>query len=147
MPLAKCPRCNKLFEKASFPVCSACQGAEEADYDRVRATLDKTPNLNVEQLAADAEIDVAVISRMLKDGVIANVTALDTALDTAVKCGMCGGAPAISLSKKLCQACLDKLNARVTKMQSKIKLGGKKDVQVETYLGNVRSAYSKKHGE
>ena len=139
MPLAKCPRCNKLFEKLRFPVCPGCQDAEEADYDLIRETLDKTPNLNAEQVADATQINVAVITRMRKEGLIANVAAGEL----GVKCGMCG-APAISQNKKLCQACLEKLNARVTKMQSKIKLGGKKPGQVDSYLGDVRKSFEGK---
>jgi len=112
MALKKCPRCGKLFDKIRFPVCIRCQDEEERDYDTIRDALERQPNMNAEQTVEETQVDLAVITRMVKQGLIAD-TAL---LAGGTKCGMCG-APAISLSKKLCQACLEKLNARVTKMQ------------------------------
>ena len=44
-------------------------------------------------------------------------------------CGRCG-APAISLSKRLCESCLQKLNSEVAKAQASIKLGKKKKLQI-----------------
>jgi NMD protein affecting ribosome stability and mRNA decay len=139
MPLSKCPRCNKLFEKTRFAVCSLCQEAEEADYEQVREVLERMPNLNAEQVAEETKVDIAVIARMVKEGLVTN-TLLQ---EHGAKCGMCG-APAISLSKKLCQSCLEKLNVRVTKMQGQVKLNQKKNVQVDAHLGSARKSFEKK---
>jgi len=128
MPLASCPRCNKIFEKVHSSVCPKCQAAEDADYDKIRAVLDRSPNLNAEQVAEEADVTVASVMRMLDEGLIANV-----GLSEKVKCGICG-APAISLSKKLCQACLEKLNTKVAAEQSKLKLKEKKQTQLGEYL-------------
>ncbi|NIA12970.1 MAG: hypothetical protein GWP08_02730 [Nitrospiraceae bacterium] len=124
MPLATCPRCKKMFEKIRSIVCPKCQDEENTDYDRIRGVLDAQPNLNAEQVSVEADVDVQCVMRMIDEGLISNVEMKD-----AVKCGRCG-APAISRSKKLCQACLEKLNAKVIKTQAQIKLQDKKDVQV-----------------
>jgi NMD protein affecting ribosome stability and mRNA decay len=137
MPLAACPRCKRIFDKVCSSVCPKCQDDENADFDKIRGVLDRNPNLNAEQVAADAEVTVQCVMRMLEEGLIANVS-----LTEAVKCGQCG-APAISMSKKLCQACLEKLNAQVVAAQSKIKLGKKKQVQVGEYL-HARKAFEEK---
>jgi len=108
-------------------VCAKCQEAENADYDKIRAVLERDPSLNAEETAEAAGVTVQCVSRMLQEGLIANVS-----LAESVKCGRCG-APAISLNKKLCQACLEKLNAEVAAAQSKIKLAQKKRVQVGEY--------------
>jgi len=139
MALAKCPRCEKLFEKIRFPVCPICLDDEEADYDKVREALGRQPNLNAEQVSVETTVSVPCIQRMIKEGLIAT----PTLLEGEVKCGMCG-APAISLSKKLCQSCLEKLNAKVTKMQGKIKLSDKKSAQVDTFLGGARKGFEEK---
>ncbi len=123
MPLAKCARCKKMFNKEDSPICRHCIPAEEADYDKVRAALEKEPRLNAEEVAAKAEVDVECVKRMLEAGVIEAVTG------EGVRCGMCG-APAISASKRLCQACLDKLNMDMAKAQSKIRLGMKKPPEI-----------------
>ncbi|MCX5759316.1 MAG: hypothetical protein NTU83_12560 [Candidatus Hydrogenedentes bacterium] len=137
MALATCPRCKKIFEKTRTLVCGRCQEDENADYDKIRAVLERNPNLNAEQAAEEAEISVQCVTRMLQEGLIANVS-----LSESVKCGRCG-APAISLNKKLCQACLEKLNAQVASAQSKIKLSQKKNVQVSEYL-HARKAFEDK---
>ncbi|MCF6286621.1 MAG: hypothetical protein L3K26_15715, partial [Candidatus Hydrogenedentes bacterium] len=76
--------------------------------------------------------------RMVDDGLVAQLSLGDA----SAACGQCG-APAISLSKKLCQACLDKLNAQVSKAQSQIKLSQKKATQIGEY-GTARKAFEDK---
>ena len=128
MPLASCVRCNHIFDKIKEPVCPKCQPDEDKDYDKIREVLDQNPNLNCEQVAAAADVDVACVTRMLDQGFIANVSMSD-----AVECGICG-APAISPSKKICQACLEKTNARIAIMQSELKLKDKKELKVGEFL-------------
>lgn len=137
MPLAACPRCKKIFDKARSAVCTRCQDAEDNDFDKIRAVLDRNPNLNAEQVAEQAQVNVDCVMRMIEEGLIASVS-----LAEQIKCGRCG-APAISLSKKLCQACLEKLNAEMAQAQSKIKIGQKKQVQVDEYL-HARKALEEK---
>lgn len=136
MPLAKCARCGKMFDKQSSVVCLKCQPDEDADYDKIRRVLDETPNLSSEQVSATAGVALAVVLRMLDEGF------LTSTLSGQVKCGRCG-APAISASKKLCQACLEKLNAQVAAAQSKIKLPDKKPADVNEY-SNVRKLLQEK---
>lgn len=128
MALVICPRCKKLFDKGVSRVCSKCQPAEDADYQKIRVVLDRSPRLNAEAAAAEADVTVACVMRMLDEGMIANAN-----LTENVKCGRCGGA-AISLTKKLCQACLEKLNTEVAAAQSQIKLKEKKQIQIGDYL-------------
>ena len=137
MPLTTCPRCKKIFDKVRSAVCPKCQDAEDADYDKIRTVLDRCPNLNSEQVAEEANVSVECVMRMVDEGLIANAS-----LAEKVKCGMCG-APAISLSKKLCQACLEKLNAQVASVQSRIKLKEKQNVEVGEYL-HARKAFEDK---
>ena len=137
MPLASCVRCNKMFTKVKSPVCKNCQDDEDSDYERIRMIIEKDENLNVEQVAEEAEVDISVVRRMVDTGLVKQVT-----LGEKVVCGKCG-APAISMSKKLCQACLDKLNAQVAKAQAQIKLGQRPEVQVGEYI-NARKAFEDK---
>ncbi len=137
MPLTTCPRCKKLFDKNRSSVCPKCQDAENADFDKIRAVLDRNPNLSAEQAAIEADVTVQCVTRMIEEGLISNVS-----MTERVKCGRCG-APAISLNKKLCQACLEKLNAQVVQAQSMIKLEQKKQVQVGEYL-HARKAFEEK---
>jgi len=137
MALVSCPRCKKLFDKGVALVCPKCQPAEDADYEKIRAVLDRSPQLNAEAAAAEAEVTVACVMRMLAEGLIANVNMAE------VKCGRCG-APAISLSKRLCKACLDKLNIEVAVAQSQIKLKEKKQIQIGDYLKSRKGSEDKR---
>lgn len=137
MALISCPRCKKLFDKTSSAVCSKCQPDEDADYEKIRAVLDRAPSLRAEQVATEAGVTVQCVMRMLDEGLIANI---DMTRD--IKCGRCG-APAISFNKKLCQGCLDKLNAEVAAAQSRIKLGEKKQIQIGDHL-KARKAFEDK---
>lgn len=129
MPLSKCPRCQKLFDKVTIAVCPPCRDDEEADFDLIRATLNDSPDLNAEQVAEVSGVAIDCVMRMLDTGLIANIS-----LGEAATCGRCG-APAISATKKLCQACLEKLNQEVAETRKKVQLGDKKKVQLGEYSG------------
>lgn len=138
MPLATCGRCGKMFNKISAPVCPGCVEAEEADYERVREVISQNETLSAEQVAEEAGVDISVVRRIVGEGRIALVS-----FGEVPKCGKCG-APAISTTKKLCQACLERLNAEVSRAQSSIKLEKKKDVQIGAYDNNARRAFEAK---
>ncbi len=138
MPLASCGRCGKMFNKVTANVCSSCLEAEESDYEKIRDVIAQNENLNAEQVAEAAEVDVAVVRRIIGEGRVAMVS-----LGEAPKCGKCG-APAISSTKKLCQACLERLNAEVSRAQSQIKLEKKKETQIGAYDNNARKAFEAK---
>jgi ribosomal protein L37E len=123
MALSKCARCSKLFNKGGSPVCPACQPDEDTDFDTIRRVLTELPDSNAEQLAARAGLPLAVVMRMLDQGLIASADSHQ------IKCGRCG-APAISAAKKLCQACLETLNAQVATAQMTIKLPEKKPADI-----------------
>ncbi|MCP4642622.1 MAG: hypothetical protein GY851_19410 [bacterium] len=128
MPLAACARCNKMFQKTVEPVCPKCEPDEQDDYEKVRITMQNQPNLSAEDLAEAADVDIECVLRLLDSGRIETAQA-----STTVRCGRCGS-PAISISKKLCEACLSKLNAKLATEQAKIRLPSKKDVAVGTAL-------------
>ncbi len=138
MPLAKCARCKKPFQKLRSPVCPACLDAEDADYDKVKQVLEREPNLNAEQVAEKAEVEIACIWRMLDQGLIAS----ESTIAGTVRCGRCG-APAISAGKKLCEACLNKLNAEAVAAQANLR-SKKKTPQVSGEPVSARAAIEKK---
>ena len=98
--LAKCARCDKLFNKIVSDVCTNCQPEEDADFNRIHDIISRTRGLNAQQVSEEAKVSVECVYRMLREGRIDNVEGEDSA-----KCGRCG-APAISISKRLCQRCL-----------------------------------------
>lgn len=140
MPLSKCPRCSKMFNKTHSKVCSVCEAAEAADAEVVRHTLDKNGELNAEQVAEMTGVDIAVVLRLIDQG---SITCASDAKESVIRCGRCG-APAISVSKRLCQPCLEKLNAEVVMAQSSIRLDKRKQVEVSQFHPSVRHALEEK---
>lgn len=134
MPLSSCVRCKKIFNKTDSPVCVDCQPEEDGDRKKVEELVAQDSSLTVEQVSKLAEVEVAVVSRMMKEGAVATVAV------GSVTCGRCG-APAISVTKRLCQSCLDKLNAEMLQAQSDIQAS--KD-RVRRSGGNVRSEFDQK---
>ncbi|MBI4556032.1 MAG: hypothetical protein HY706_00485 [Candidatus Hydrogenedentes bacterium] len=108
----------------NLPVCAECEPEEEADFDKVRAALEKTPNQSAEELAESTGVSRECILRLLEQGRVRNVAPTET-----VRCGRCG-APAISLTKRLCETCLQKLNIELAQEQAKIKLPPKRSVTI-----------------
>ena len=99
MALANCARCNKVFNKVSSPLCPACLEQEEHDFQVVSAALREQPGQTVEQLAQSTGVNERTILRLIKNERIASDAYL-----AGVKCGRCG-APAMSVSTRLCARC------------------------------------------
>lgn len=138
MPLASCGRCGKMFNKVQANVCPGCVEDEEADYEKIREIVSQNETLNVEQVSEAAGVEISVVRRIIGEGRVAQVS-----MGEVPKCGKCG-APAISITKKLCQACLERLNAEVSKAQSQIKLEKKKETQIGAYDNNARKTFEAK---
>ena len=138
MPLAKCVRCETLFNKIQSSVCGTCSEAEDDDFEMIRKTLEDNPEMNAEGIAEVSGVEIACVLRMMDSGAIAKIS-----YGEAVKCGRCG-APAISSTKKLCQSCLEKLNREVSDAQKGIKLGDKKKVELGEYSASARDMLDKK---
>jgi hypothetical protein len=88
-------------------VCSKCEADEEADFEKVRDALDQLQDQNVEQIVESTGVSSDCVLRLIKDG---RITDQHTSL--TVECGMCGR-PAMSIKKRLCESCLNKLNNKV----------------------------------
>ncbi|MFP6581888.1 MAG: hypothetical protein VCD00_04960 [Candidatus Hydrogenedentota bacterium] len=114
MPLAKSKRCDTLFNKNEEPICGECEPLERADHETVRDYLIEHPNETSEHISENMDVDVKCILRLVDTGAIASVD-----LGGDAQCGQCG-APAISVSKRLCTACLDKLEKKMTDVQRSI---------------------------
>ncbi len=137
MPLSKCVRCEKLYNKIKSPVCPACMPDEDKDFDIIRQSLSNNPDMNAEQVAELSGVKIECVLRMIQEGLISFLKS-----GTEVKCGRCG-APAISMTKRLCEPCLDKLEKEVAKTRSQIQLGERKQTQVGEY-SNIRQTFAEK---
>ena len=142
MELEVCKRCGRLFRRVQLPVCLACVTDEEKDYERIRATLGRKPGLTIEEVAGEAGVEVACVSRMLDAGQLENIAVRDF-----VPCGRCG-APAISASKRLCERCLTELDQKcaenIRELRTKLLSGGSSEMlnvheTVEVKRGKMES--------
>ena len=138
MALAKCPRCEELFDKISTQVCLKCLEDEDRDIDTVREAVQNNPDMNAEAVAELTGVSVSCVLRMMDTGTITSVN-----LGESIDCGRCG-APAISATKRLCQACLEALNSEMSSAQKQIKIDEKKQVEVGRYSSSVRENMDKK---
>lgn len=141
MALAKCPRCDELFDKISTQVCLKCVDDEEKDIDSVRAAVQDNPNMNAEAVSELTGVAVSCVLRMMDTGTISSIT-----FGEKVECGRCG-APAISATKRLCQACLEALNSEMASAQKQIKIDEKKQVEVGRYSSSMRANMDKKRSD
>src|SRR3990172_7760404 len=139
MALASCPRCKKLFPKIRNPICPACEPVEEEDFEKVREYLAENQGSALEETSKATGVDKDCVRRLLADGRIG------FASEASIPCGMCG-APAISAAKRLCQACLGKLNKKLAQEQSKIRLPQRKDVQIGGHMALGTEEEDEGHG-
>jgi uncharacterized protein YerC len=99
MTLANCERCNRIFNKIKTPLCPECIEKEEDDFKIVNEALREQPNQTVQELAEKTGVSEKTILRLVRQERISSDSAI-----VDVKCGKCG-APAISLSVRLCRRC------------------------------------------
>ena len=138
MPLAKCPRCDKLFDKSGNAVCASCAPAEEADYEKVRECLHDHPEMSAEAISELTGVEMKCVLRMVDQGIVASSASV-----AMTKCGRCG-APAISASKKLCTKCLDELNREMSQQRKSLQSSPRKPQPGESL--SVRRALESRDG-
>ena len=137
MPLAKCERCAKLFAKTNHPLCPNCVPEEEQDFEKVRTCLGEHPDLSAEAISELTGVSLQCVMRMIDQGLVTNSLFTGT-----VKCGKCG-APAISPSKRLCNACLEEMNQRVARQRSELQERQRKQVKIGEFA-SVRETIEEK---
>lgn len=118
MALTKCPRCGKLFNKpgnSQYLVCNGCIDDEQRDYEKIREILEEYGNISAIEVSEKTEIPLDVILRMCDQGWFEAETTSES-----IYCGRCG-APAISATKRLCEACLIQLQRECLKSINELK--------------------------
>jgi len=114
MALANCEGCNKVFNKVTTSLCPACIEQEEKDLKAINEALRAEPNQTVAQLSEATGVNKKTILRLLKDQRIASEANL-----VDMKCGKCG-APAVSLSVKLCKRCAAEISKTAAQARSNV---------------------------
>ncbi len=127
MPLAKCPRSGKLFNKDTGPVHPDFMEEELADYEKVLNYLAEHPNANPDIVANATGVTMECIKRMVEQG---RIEAMDFE----------------SIEKRAIERAEEeertaKLRAKLQSEMANIKLPEKKEVE---FGGTVRSALEQK---
>ncbi len=136
MELGKCARCGKVYSRPDSNICRVCQPLEDADFDKVRDVLDVRAGLNAQELAEQAKVEVETVFRFLDTGRLESMGA-----ESIVPCGRCG-ARAISSTKRLCQACLTKLDQECAEAMREMRERMKTEVKGE--VTEMRKALEEK---
>ena len=139
MALANCDRCKGIFDRVSGPLCPACLEQDDEDFKLVNEALREGPHQTVDQLAEKTGVSEKTILRFIKDKRIASDTDLGE-----VKCGKCG-APAISLSARLCERCAGEMAKTIGQARSAI---DKNAADSDTHIDEtVHEAIQRKTGQ
>lgn len=83
MPLTKCVRCDKLFNKTANPICPQCVPTEDEDHQLVRDCMEENPEVNAEMVSEMTGVDINCVLRMIDSGSISAVSLTGE----SVKCG------------------------------------------------------------
>ena len=136
LKLAKCARCEKLFNKIYSEVCDLCQPDEDQDFTRIHDVISRRRGLNAQEVAEEAEVALDCVLRMQREGRINRIEQ-----DEAATCGRCG-ASAISATKRLCQRCLVMLDRECA--QAMIEMRQRIRAKHESDMNDVQTAVLKK---
>jgi hypothetical protein len=132
MSLARCQTCKKLYQKTRKTICPACEELEQGHYEAVRTYLSEHPDQVAEQVSEATGVPLETVFRFIEEGRIEAQGKGPKAL-----CGHCGE-PAINSTKRLCQSCLEKLNAKLIREQSRITLPDKKEIDLKRASSSFR---------
>lgn len=68
MDFVNCPRCGKLFNRMSSPICKTCEKEEEELFKIVRQFVDDNPNCTIPEVTEALGVSVKKIMKYLRDG-------------------------------------------------------------------------------
>ncbi len=86
MDFVNCPKCGRLFQKMSEPLCPDCMKKEEELFQKVKAYLDETPTATLEELSKETGASPKKIMGYLRDGRLELVAGASNIL-TCMNCG------------------------------------------------------------
>jgi len=102
MELAKCLRCEKLFNKVKLAVCQPCEIEEDKEIFLVRAYMRDHPGLTLEQVSNELNIYLEDIERWI----IEKRLTVEIKQGAALKCLLCG---ASIITGRVCLPCSARL--------------------------------------
>jgi len=102
MEIAKCLRCEKLFNQVRLPVCPECEKVEDREIFEVQRYLRDNPNSSLEEVSDALHIYLEDISRWIEEARLH----VEVTSNAALKCAMCGRA---ITTGRICGLCQDRI--------------------------------------
>lgn len=110
---SNCPRCGKLFNKISSPICVTCEAEEERIFLMVREYIEKNKNATVSEVVQATGVSLKKIQRYLKEG---RIEATD-GMEGALRCSSCG---ASIPSGRMCKSCIEEVEQNAQDMKKNL---------------------------
>jgi hypothetical protein len=112
MELSKCVRCDRLFTKVKYPVCPACQPAEDREIREVQNFIRDHPQCTLAEVSDTLNVYLEDMERWIGDGRLTLVVRDPSQL----KCVFCG---VPILTGRICAECTEKMTRTPAPTESK----------------------------
>lgn len=109
MEMRNCPRCRKVFNYISSPICESCEKEEEKIFESVRDYLKQNPNFTLAQVSEATGVSAKKILKYVKEGRLE----ISKGMHGEIKCEQCNK----PISKgKYCDSCVIQISQQVEDM-------------------------------
>lgn len=107
--IRNCPRCGKIFNYMSNPICGRCIEDEEDEFKRVKGYVYDNPGANMFEVAEITEVSIEKIMRFLREERL-EISGGDG--NVVLECERCGRA---IKTGRFCEPCKDNLQTEFKK--------------------------------
>lgn len=109
MEARNCPRCGKIFNYVSRPVCNECHKKEEDSFKKLKEFIDENPDCTLSGLSDGTSVPPKRILRYIREGRLE----ITKGMHGEVKCERCG---ASVTTGRYCDACVIEINQSVNEL-------------------------------
>ncbi|MDR2649690.1 MAG: hypothetical protein LBB94_08255 [Clostridiales bacterium] len=129
MDVVNCPHCGKVFRQIKSPFCPACEKKEELIFQSIKEYIEKNPDSTIGDLSEGTGVSSKKILRYIREGRLD----VSEGMRGDVRCEVCGR----PISRgRYCDACMIKMNQKITDMFSKNFDAPGKDAIMHTSLNS-----------
>ncbi len=108
--MANCPKCGKLFNRQSRPICDFCFKKDEECFEKARSFLRENPDKDVEEICEETGATRKQVLRWVREGRL-DIT---SASGSGLSCSKCG----VPISTgRVCKNCANKLKSTIGGLQ------------------------------
>ncbi|MDR1689847.1 MAG: MerR family transcriptional regulator [Clostridiales bacterium] len=120
MEMRNCPKCKRVFNYISSPICPDCEKEEELVFDSVVDYVKNNPESNLAKVSQETGVSAKKLLRYVKEGRLE----ISKGMHGEIRCEKCG---APILKGRYCDTCVIAVNQQIdemfeTKKQDTIKM-------------------------